>query len=391
MDETLDILPLLDVVIYPGTVTPLAVSHPDALRLLGDGSGPHRLAVVALRDPLRRPEPVGPGDCFAVGCAALVHRLLRLPDGSLRVAVEGVGRVALDAAAPSAAGGLRARCRPLPDRPSPDADLDALIAALRGHLAACAARPPGVSPDLLADIAAEDDPARLSFLLAGPLLDRAPLAVRQRLLELAAPADRLALLADRLGAPPAAPPALPEAAPAPRRDPGRAPWLRLTAAGFALATAEAAALPDPSELIITGQTGRAARDAALVARTWLIGYAGRAGLGPVGGLHLHAPPGAARADYAAASAPLALAGLSLLRGRGPRPDIALVGELGLHGHLLPVGRLRERIAAARALGLAALALAAGHAEELAALPPELRAGLELHLVERLDDAVDLLL
>lgn len=372
MEEELDILPLLGTVAYPYAVTPLAVAQPAALRLLaGNGGAPRRLGVVALRDSARRPATPSLDDCYDIGVLALVHRLLRLPDGTLRVAVEGLERMALIEPLPGPE--LRARVRLLPDQPAtvPPADL----ARLRGHVAGLAGRLPGLSPELAAELALEDDPRRLAFLLAGPAMARAPLAERQALLELDDPIARLSLVEAALAAIPgaAAPPMDNEAPAAIAVEAGRAPWVRGGAVGCELAWVDAALLPGSGRVIVTGAEDQRDRDAALVAVSALRGCADRLALNPLFArdhdVHVHLPGGAAPEERAGCGGAVALALAGLLAGHAPLPGAAIFGGVSLHGRLLPVERLGEKLAAAADAGLTTVIISAAHADELAALPP----------------------
>jgi len=370
MEEELDILPLFGTVAYPHAVTPLAVAQPAALRLLDTaGGGPRRLGVVALRDPARRPAEPTLADCFPVGVLALVHRLLRLPDGTLRVAVEGLDRIALLEAAPGP--GLRARVRLLSERPAPTPAGG--LASLRAHVTALAGRLPGLSPELAADVVAEEDAGRAAFLVAGPALARASLAQRQALLELDDPAARLAVVDAALAALPGADEPPPSPADLGAGEPGRALWLRCGPAGCELAWVEAAVLPGGGRVTITGRPGPAAHDAALVALSALRGCAAALSLDPAFArdhdVHIHLPARVAREEGPSCGGAVALALAGLLAGHAPLPGATILAELNLRGHLLPVPHLAEKLAAAEAAGLSTLILPAAQAHELAALPP----------------------
>lgn len=397
MDEALDILPLLGTVIYPLTVTPLAVAQPAAVRLLSaDDGAPRRLVVVTLREPAQPLGPVGLADCAAVGTLALIHRLLRLPDGSLRVAVEGLQRVELLEQLADEPH-LRARVRLLPEPPTNASDDLVALAELRHAARSLAGRPPGFSQDLLTEIEGEEEPRRLIYLLAGPLLARASLAERQRLLELESISERIDLLhmaSARL--PLASPPDdQPSQSPAANGVSGRTPWLRAGPEGGELVWIEALQMPGAGALVVTGQRGAPAQDAALMAQSYLRARAADLGLDAEWpraiDLHAHIPAGVSREEQAGCGAPLALALLSLLLNRPPRDDAVMLGELSLHGRLLPVGRLREKLVAARQAGISTIVIPAGQAAELRALPAALSADLQIVPAERFDEALDALL
>ncbi|MEN9935841.1 MAG: hypothetical protein RLZZ387_2420 [Chloroflexota bacterium] len=186
------LLPLLNVVIYPLTVTPLAISQEASVRLVDEAIAAHRMiGMVALRGA-KRPDQVTPDDCYEVGTAAVLHRMVRLHDNTLRVAVEGVGRFQVEEVL-EAEPALVARIRPLEDQPV-DRAARAEARLLTAAAAALARRLPTQGAPVLEELAAEQDILRLSFLGAARLLMRSDLAERQGALELTRPAERLTLL-----------------------------------------------------------------------------------------------------------------------------------------------------------------------------------------------------
>src|SRR3990172_3983010 len=95
MPAELPILPLRGLVVYPQTAVPLTIGQPRSIRLVDDVvAGDERLiGVVTSRDPeLEVPEPK---DLYPVGTVAMVHRLFRAPDGTIRLLVQGLARFRL--------------------------------------------------------------------------------------------------------------------------------------------------------------------------------------------------------------------------------------------------------------------------------------------------------
>ncbi len=92
LPETLPILGLSDVVIFPGMVTPLVVETPASIQLIDDVVGGDRLLGVVLQ---RKPETDNPmpEDLFGVGCAARLLKMLKYPDSTVRVLIEGLWRI----------------------------------------------------------------------------------------------------------------------------------------------------------------------------------------------------------------------------------------------------------------------------------------------------------
>jgi ATP-dependent Lon protease len=192
----LDILALSGVVVYPQTVVPMAVARPQALRLLGGvDAAPRLLGVLALRPASGDSPTIRATACFPVGTVALVHRLLRLPDGILRVAVEGLERFIVEEFFESEHG-LRARIRVLDDL---DSEIAADELAALQHLARRASGLiAGFDQELLQALAEEQRPARVLSMVARVALVQRPLAERQQLLELANERRGLRILLDQL-------------------------------------------------------------------------------------------------------------------------------------------------------------------------------------------------
>src|SRR3954471_2845504 len=92
LPEVLPILGLSDIVIFPGMVAPLLVENAQSIHLIDDVVGGDRLLGVALQ---RKPEVENPlpEDMYEVGCAARVLKMLKFPDNTVRVLVEGLWRV----------------------------------------------------------------------------------------------------------------------------------------------------------------------------------------------------------------------------------------------------------------------------------------------------------
>ena len=88
----LPILPLRGLVVYPETAVPLTIGQPRSIRLVDDviAQDTRLIGLVASRDPeLESPKPE---DLFPVGTVAMVHRMFRAPDGTIRLLVQGLHR-----------------------------------------------------------------------------------------------------------------------------------------------------------------------------------------------------------------------------------------------------------------------------------------------------------
>ncbi|GAB4201485.1 MAG: endopeptidase La [Roseiflexaceae bacterium] len=189
--QELAILPLFNVVVYPQTVIPLAVGQEQSVRLIDDAMvGQRIIGLVTLRSEDRRPEQIGPDDFYQIGTAAVVHRLLRLPDNTLRVAIQGVERIQIEQIIADTPY-YRARVRVIPDQSANDIEIQALMRHTTGLASEILQRLPNPSEELHAQIANEDDPRRLAYLLALTMLFRSNVAERQSVLELTEVREKL--------------------------------------------------------------------------------------------------------------------------------------------------------------------------------------------------------
>src|SRR5262249_57964934 len=91
----LPVLPLKETVVFPESMTPLAIGQERSIKLIDDvAAGDRLLALVTVKN--EDADPPGFGDLYDVGTAAIVHKLIRVPDGSLRILVQGLERLHLD-------------------------------------------------------------------------------------------------------------------------------------------------------------------------------------------------------------------------------------------------------------------------------------------------------
>ncbi|HEY8475573.1 MAG TPA: endopeptidase La [Chloroflexota bacterium] len=182
----LPVLPLQDTVLFPGTASTLSVGNPRSLRLLDEvAEGNRQLATALIRR--RTPEP-SPEDLHAVGTAAELTRLVRLPDGTAQVVLQGTARVRLTDFVRTEPY-LLARVEPI--RPFVEITLE--VEALQRNVLDLFRRLVELTPELpdeLATAAANiRTPDRLADAVAAVL--NVPAEVKQELLETANVPDRL--------------------------------------------------------------------------------------------------------------------------------------------------------------------------------------------------------
>src|SRR5881227_4070824 len=95
LPATLPVLPLKETVVLPDSMTPLAIGQERSIQLVDDVVGGERLlALVTVRDA--DVEAPGWSDLYSIGTAAVVHKMIRVPDGTLRILVQGLRRIRLE-------------------------------------------------------------------------------------------------------------------------------------------------------------------------------------------------------------------------------------------------------------------------------------------------------
>src|SRR5215207_5692818 len=194
LPDAMPVLPLRETVTFPDTLTPLAVGQERSIKLVNDVlSGNRMLAMVGSRDP-EKEEP-GPDDLFDVGVAGIVARMLKVPDGSLRVLVQGGERIRLGPYV-SEEPYLVARIEALPDELEPSPELEALARNVQTTFTEIVEQIPYLPEELQLAVTNMDDPSALTHLIAGAL--RISAEEKQELLEQLDVTKRLRRLAEIL-------------------------------------------------------------------------------------------------------------------------------------------------------------------------------------------------
>jgi ATP-dependent Lon protease len=192
---TLPVLPLKDTVIFPQSMTPLAIGQERSVKLIDDVVAEDRmLALVSVRNP--EVEQAGFEDMYEIGTAALVHRLIRIPDGTLRILVQGLARIRLDrhvSEDPYPVGEFSQ----LPDVLVETPEVEALTRTVQNQFARVVELVPTLPDELQLAAANVDDPGVLTHLVASTL--RLKTEEKQRLLETADVEQRLRMTAEILG------------------------------------------------------------------------------------------------------------------------------------------------------------------------------------------------
>jgi|SoiMethySBSTD1v2_1073268.scaffolds.fasta_scaffold37905_3 ATP-dependent Lon protease len=176
------------------------------------------------------------------------------------------------------------------------------------------------------------------------------------------------------------------------KDPGVAIGLAWTPAGGDVLFIEASRMAGSSTLTITGQLGDVMKESARAALSWFRAHAATYGADPDffknAEIHLHVPSGAIPKDGPSAGITIATALASALTKRPVRGDIAMTGEITLSGRVLPVGGIKEKVLAARRVGIRELILPRQNEKNVNEdLNEDLRRELTIHYVHSVDEVL----
>lgn len=180
------------------------------------------------------------------------------------------------------------------------------------------------------------------------------------------------------------------------RDPGVAVGLAWTPVGGDVLFVEASRMPGGNQLTLTGQLGDVMKESARIALSWFRANAARYGVDATfykdSEIHLHVPAGAIPKDGPSAGVTMVTALASALSGRPVRRDVAMTGELTLSGRVLPVGGIKEKVLAAKRMGMKELILPRQNERNiLEDLTPAQRQDLTIHYVTEMDEVLVLAL
>ena len=174
------------------------------------------------------------------------------------------------------------------------------------------------------------------------------------------------------------------------KDPGVAVGLAWTPAGGEVLFVEASRMQSGGSLTLTGHLGDVMKESARTALSWFRAHAPHYGVNPEfykdAEIHLHVPSGAIPKDGPSAGVTMVTALASELTGRPVRGDVAMTGEITLSGRVLPVGGIKEKVLAARRLGITEVILPRQNEKNIKEdLTEDLRAELKIHYVTHIEE------
>jgi ATP-dependent Lon protease len=185
--QVLPVLPLKETVVFPDSMSPLAIGQERSVKLVEDVVSADRVvALVTVRNA--EADPPGWDDLYEIGTAALVQKMIRVPDGTLRILVQGLERIRL-AQRVEDEPYLVAEVEQVPDVVEASRELEALTRNVQNLFGRIIGLVPYLPEELQLAAANVEDPGALSYLVASTI--RIKTEEKQRLLELADVAARL--------------------------------------------------------------------------------------------------------------------------------------------------------------------------------------------------------
>ena len=166
--------------------------------------------------------------------------------------------------------------------------------------------------------------------------------------------------------------------------------LAWTAVGGATMEIEVNLLPGGGKLSLTGNIGNVMRESAITGITYvrsLIEAKLEEGYFDKVSIHIHIPEGAVPKDGPSAGITMATAVYSAIMGKPVASDVAMTGEITLRGRVLPIGGLREKLLAAKSVGVRKVLIPFANKEALAEIPAEVTEGMEICPVKTMEEVL----
>jgi len=176
-------------------------------------------------------------------------------------------------------------------------------------------------------------------------------------------------------------------------EPGIATGLAWTPYGGDILFVECSQVKGQRGLMLTGQLGDVMKESAQAAMTYVRSKANKLGLNKKqfenSEIHIHVPAGSIPKDGPSAGITIVIALISLFKNSKIKNNIAMTGEITLRGKVLPIGGVKEKLLAASRAGIKQVILPVKNENDLIELPEEIKKTLQIHLVDKIGEAVEI--
>ncbi len=152
-------------------------------------------------------------------------------------------------------------------------------------------------------------------------------------------------------------------------------------------------MPGKGEIELTGKLGDVMKESAMTGISFIRSIAPNYKIAPEffkeNDFHIHIPEGAVPKDGPSAGITMATAVLSAITDTPVKAKVAMTGEITLRGRVLPIGGLKEKLLAAKSAGITTVLVPEKNEKDVAEISNEIKAGMEICLVESMEDVIPL--
>lgn len=168
--------------------------------------------------------------------------------------------------------------------------------------------------------------------------------------------------------------------------------LAWTSVGGVTLEIEVNIMPGKGDFVLTGKLGDVMKESAQAGISYIRSVSDRYNIPKEffkeHDIHIHIPEGAVPKDGPSAGITMATAMLSAITETPVRSDVAMTGEITLRGRVLPIGGLKEKLLAAKNAGIRTVCVPKKNEKDVAEISPEIKKGLDIHLVSHMDEVVE---